>query len=120
MKIKTVEECFLEICNKIQTEKISGIDYNENIITSFINYSKLHNYEGNYMYNDYVILKSGIKLKYYFSNKRSYITIDEFSDTFIKENDTANYQSLLLEYIDGLFIKYKIDVFINSLNNHCK
>lgn len=120
--MKTSEECFLEICNKIKNDIDNNntnlkVDNGENIITSVINYSKIHNYKGYYVYDGNIILSDEhfIKMKYYFSNKRSYISIDE---DYLKENDIVKYEYILLKYIDTLFFKHNIDIFINSLHNN--
>lgn len=121
--MKTSEECFLEICNKIKNDiennKNLKIDKGETLMTSIINYSKNHNYEGYYVYDGYIILsdENFIKMKYYFSNKRSYISID---DPSLDENNITKYEYILLKYIDTLFFKHKIDIFINSLYNNKK
>lgn len=119
--MKTSEECFLEICENIKREIKSvtnfKIDNGEKIMTSVINYCKIHNYSGSYVYDGYIILNRTIeghftKMHYYFSDKRSYISID---DGNLTENEISKHEYYLLLYIDKLFINYKIDKFINSL-----
>ena len=84
--MKSPEQCFLEICNNINCNNINcnNINYNnvnfkidsgEKISTSITNYSKMHNYEGEYVYDGYIILEKDIagciiEMSYYFSNKR--------------------------------------------------
>jgi hypothetical protein len=118
--MKIAEECFLEICNKIYQNNDIICENNDNI--SIINYCKLHNYENNYLYKGNIIIEENIegnivKMCYEFSNKKSYICI--LHDN-LEEKDILKYEYHLLNYIDKLFNKYKIDAFINSLNNKSK
>ena len=122
--MKIAEECFLEICNKIHQNNDIICENNDNI--SIINYCKLHNYENNYLYKGNIIIEenlegnieeNSIRMGYYFSNQKSYICI---LDDNLEENDILKYEYHLLNYIDKLFNKYKIDAFINSLHNVLK
>jgi len=122
--MKLPEEIFLEICNNIKSEINNQEiefkkDNGEKISTSIINYIKMHNYDGNYVYNGDIILYKGLEgykvtMNYYFSNRRSCISINDLN---MKVDDMAKYEFYLLKYIDKLFCTYKIDKFIDSLNN---
>jgi len=122
--MKLPEEIFLEICNNIKSELNNQEiefkkDNGEKISTSIINYIKMHNYDGNYVYNGDIILYKGLEgykvtMNYYFSNRRSCISINDLN---MKVDDMAKYEFYLLKYIDKLFCTYKIDKFIDSLNN---
>lgn len=113
--MKWPEYCFLEILDFVKGNRNTMEDNGESIATSVINYSKLDNMEGKmYVYNGYINLEGDVWLHFFFSHKRSYISIDK--ETSFTEDEVARYQYYMLLYCEALFGKYSIDSFISKLH----
>lgn len=120
---KSIECCYLQIINSKKNNSVEG-----NKITNVINYCKLRNFsEYNYEYSGNIVLNGDeptkvdqlIKdipvytLHYYFSNKKSYISVDcsinsEYYIPFI--------QYKLLKFTEKFFGLYNIDTFLANYN----
>lgn len=113
--MKWPEHCFLEILDFVKENRNNTVDHGESVATSVISYSKLEEVEGRmYVYNGYINLERDVWLHFYFSHKRSYISIDK--ETSFTEDDIARYQYFMLLYGEALFAKYSIDNFISNLH----
>jgi hypothetical protein len=108
-------KCFLDIIQQIQESTHSGQDTGKSVMTSPICYSKLRNFSGEYEYQGLLDVSSGTQLHYYFSNKRSYISMDK--NETLCEVDDAKLQYFLLRYVQVLICDHKIDAFIHGLQN---
>lgn len=117
--MKTSEECFLEITNRITSELNNDKDDGHSIVNNIIHYYKVRNFDKDYVYKGSIVLEKCentnniIKMDYFFSNKRSYLSINKKN---IIEGEYNKLQYYLLLYTDKLFIKYNIDTFIYGLN----
>lgn len=118
--IKTPEQIFLEIINYIKFNKNNDEDNRENknniVFTNFFGYSKMRNYsDENYVYTSDIPISKIFKVHFYFSNKRSYFSIDP-----IKNSNYEEYFSLMqlinLIYSEKLFKEYSIDQFVYNFN----
>lgn len=113
--MKSAEECFLEIVEYVKCNKHECLikkDNNERIITSSILYSDTKSFDGEYVAEGYIEYSVDSELHFYFSNKRSYISIDKRG---MSDLDVARFQYTLLLLTAKLFGKYNIDHFINSI-----
>jgi hypothetical protein len=113
--MKSAEECFLEIvklvkCNK--EECLDKEDNNERIITSSILYCDSKSFDGNYVADGYISYAAETNLHFYFSNKRSYVSIDK---QCMSDDDVVRFQYNLLLLTAKLFGKYNIDYFIYNI-----
>jgi len=114
-KMKTAEVCFLEIVKTVQTHKNNKIDNGE-LLGALHRFSKLRNFECNYMYDGTVRLTPELHLVYFFSGLRSCISIKHVPSTSYYESlDTL--QDLTNQYVEKLFTTYSIDVFISNLHS---
>lgn len=110
------ERCFIDIINYVQGRiDAKNADYDENVYTSLVSYSKMRNFGGVYGHGGAVKVGEKVWLRFYFSNRRSYISVD------CKERDDTDYnmtksQYLVLRYAQKLFGDYNIDSFINGLH----
>lgn len=98
--MKSSEQCFYEIVslkNNILLEKDDG----GSKLPS--NWSKLRNFDNEYIFNGEVSLDELNVLYFFFSNKRSCLSIN-------------NVDIDILPYANDLFNKYHIDEFINNLS----
>lgn len=118
--MKTAEDCFLEIVEYIKRHPNNNIDEGEGIVDNVISYYKLRNFNRNYVYKGSIVLEktcgNSVNMNYYFSNKRSYISLYTKNKY---QNDTTDFNKLqynLLLYTEKLFIQHKIDAFIYGLN----
>lgn len=105
--------CLLEIIQRIQESTNSGQDIGKSVMTSPICYSKLRNFSGEYEYEGLLDVSSGTQLHYYFSNKRSYISLDKNNP--MCEVDVVKLQYYLLRYVQVLIYDHKIDAFVHGL-----
>jgi hypothetical protein len=126
--MKSPEVCFLEIITSIQVNFEEGrnkIDNNENIFTNSINFSKNLEYKTRYLCNsksktlDYTFkgdirMDNKFNMHYYFSNLRSYISIDTTIDL---EQEIPRMQLNTFKYTELLYKYYNIDEFIYNLIN---
>jgi len=113
--MKRAEDCFIEIVEFVKHKKhecLKRKDNNERIITSSILYCDRTSFDGEYVAEGLIEYASDVSLHFYFSNKRSYISIDKKSMT---EMDVARFQYTLLLLTAKLFGKYNIDHFVYSL-----
>jgi hypothetical protein len=128
--MKGPEIAFLQIMQSIQENYEVGInklDVNENIFTNVLNCSK--NLENktrylckksdavHYVFEGAIELDELYTLRYYFSNKRSYISLDPSSGHWVE--DKIPYMQLnTLKYTELLYKYYNIDEFVyNFINN---
>jgi hypothetical protein len=114
MEITTMkpEACFLEIIKFVKENKNSFEDIEDNVTSSVLSYSKMRNFKGTYTYENVFAIGEGACLHFYFSNKRTYISIDKKDMT---DYEVSKFQYYLLLYTEALFQKYNIDLFINEL-----
>lgn len=121
-KLKSPENCFFEIISYIKNNNVHMKDDNSFINKNVMNYSKLRNYsDKDYVYTNEIKLDEKYNLFFYFSNKRSYISIN-LNNEYLLENFIEIYeknyifiQYILLIYSEKLFKKYNIDEFICNL-----
>ena len=120
--MKSAEECFIEIVEFVKDKKkecLKRKDNNERIITSSILFCDRKFFDGEYVaegFIEYSIDSSDVFLHFYFSNKRSYISIDKRGMT---DMDVTRFQYNLLLLTAKLFGKYNIDHFVNNLLSNC-
>ena len=121
--MKGPENCFLEIILSLhQIKRIE--DDSKSVISSSISWSKSRNFNGDgYIYEGVVKIDVGYYLHYFFSNKRSYLSItcenetdNQIKDNQSKENQIKDIEKLSL-YVNKLFKVYKIDEFIYNIIN---
>lgn len=113
--MKWPENCFLEILDFVVKNKNNTADHGNPIATSVISYSKRNNAEGRvYTYNGFIQLEGDVWMHFFFSHKRSYVSI--YKETSFTEDDIARYQYFILLYGEALFQKYNIDTFISNLH----
>ena len=114
--MKGPENCFLEIILSLhQIKKIE--DDGKSVISSSVSWSKCRNFNGyDYVYESVVKIDIGYYLHYFFSNKRSYLSINCETENQSKENQSKDIEKLSL-YVDKLFKAYKIDEFIYNIIN---
>lgn len=112
---KTIEDCYLQILQQIisTTHCIGKTDNGEFIITSSVCYSRMCHVETetSYVFDGYIPIAEGFTMHYFFSNKRSYISIDNAEMT---ETDMSKCQLYLLKLCEKFFIHYKIDLFVSE------
>lgn len=107
MVMKSIEECFLEIINSVNNIKKEE-DKGDSKINSKWVWSKCRNFSGmKYTLEGSITLNNCIDLYYFFSNKRSCLSL-------IKNETNIDILSLYVEY---LFKTYSIDMFLNNLIN---
>jgi hypothetical protein len=112
-KMKSSENCFLEILNSIDNLKRIK-DEGSSLVKSVITWSKCRNFKGiDYCFDGYINIDKDIQLYYFFSNQRSHISL--VTDNI--EDNINNLQYNLLLYTEYLFKSYSIDMFINNLIN---
>ena len=118
--MKSPETAFLEIIETIQENISQGnqkIDDNKRIFSNTFNFSRplehktkyfCRDSEGvTYVFEGFIDLDSEFSLHYYFSNKRSYVSLDtRQSDVFQKM------QLFSYKYTELLFKFYNIDEFV--------
>ena len=117
--MKSVEKIFLEIIGKIslviENKNYDKKHFLNKIYTNEVVYSKLKNYDKIFEFSGEIILENfetyTVNLGYYFSDKKSIIWINNNFD----DDKILNYKHLILHYIDNLFNKYNIDMFIYNL-----
>lgn len=105
LKMKSSENCLLEILtmlslkNGLKLEK----DNNTRIIKTNDSWSKLRNFDNNYIFSEHINLDKDCILYFFFSNSRSCLSIE-----------SNKYKLMELNLIDDLFDRYHIDEFINN------
>lgn len=113
--MKNSEYCFLEIINSLTNLKKEKDD-GRPMLRSVINWSKCRNFNGlDYIHDGYIKVEDGISLYYFFSNKRSALSL--IQETNNDELDINYLQYNLLLYTECLFKSYSIDTFLNNLIN---
>lgn len=114
--MKSPENCFAEIVDQVRKTINEGeylVEDDGEYITSSICFSKIESIESNFVFEGFVDLESSdARLHYFFSNKRSYISIDKNN---MSDVEVAKFQYCLLILIDKLFVSYKIDCFVYGL-----
>jgi hypothetical protein len=113
--MKSAEECFLEIVEFVNRNKDTCLekeDKGEKIITSSILYCDSKSFDRNYVVNGYISYATETNLHFYFSNKRSYLSVDKQR---MSDLDVARFQYTLLLLTAKLFGKYNIDYFIYNI-----
>jgi hypothetical protein len=120
--VKTPEEIFLEIINFVKNNKNNNEDNRENknniVFTNLLGYSKMRNFsKENYVYTSDIQISEIFKVHFYFSNKRSYFSIDPKKNCNYEEYFSLM-QLINLIYCDKLFKEYSIDTFIYNFNQN--
>jgi hypothetical protein len=128
--LKSPEKCFLEILEYINVNFSNGynvIEDNSNIFTNVINYSRyfrnetnhlnhpLCNKQINYVFQGDIPLNDTFYMHFYFSNQRSYVSIDVLNDRVNLEDCIAEIQLITYKYTEILYRYYNIDEFIYNL-----
>jgi len=126
--MKSPEVAFLQIMQSIQenfNEGTARIDNNDHIYTNVIHCSRyLENKtrylcrktEGtiNYVFEGTIDISNNLNMRYYFSNKRSYISLDT-NHAF--EENAAFMQLNTFKYTELLYKFYNIDEFVFNFVN---
>lgn len=116
--VKTPEQIFVEIINFVQCNKNINKDIGNSISTNIINYSKIRNFsKETYVYNSDIIISDTFKVHFYFSNHRSYFSIDP-KEICNFEESISFLQLINLKYCEKLFKEYNIDTFIYNFNKN--
>lgn len=110
-KVLTPELCFLEIINCVLKNKNTNVDNGYTLASNSVRYSKLRNFNNPYVYDGEIQVSEGIVLCYYFSHRRSCISLQSQ-----KQVGNNKMQEYLGKYVQSLFCGHKIDAFIHGLN----
>ncbi len=112
----TAELCFIEIINQIMNSIRSGgfdkDDKGELVLTSTISFCKCRNVRNIYVFEGYVNIDTDTHLHYYFSNKRSCVSL---SKQAFNDSETTRLQNVLIFLVNKLFGSYHIDQFVTGL-----
>jgi hypothetical protein len=106
--------CFMDIIGYVQANKNKVVDRDEDVMTSFVCFSKIKHQRHTYVYEGYISLNTHFDMHFYFSHKRSYISIDIGS---LIDYDDVRLHCFLMRYVESLFVKYGIDEFIANLHS---
>lgn len=112
--MKCFERVFYEILQEVDANFNEQVDPGTSVLTSILCYSKMHNFDSNYVYEGYIPLDlDDVKLHYYLSNKRMYFSIDKHD---MSDNDIPRLQLLLFQYIQRFVHDYKLNNFVHGLH----
>jgi hypothetical protein len=120
-ELKSPEVVYYDIITYVLQNINTRCDCDEIIATHPVNYYKYCNYTVKpYVYTSDIKLSHNIHLNFYFSYKRSYISIYRENDnvelnTETEATDFAKLQYLLLIYCDKILLKYCLGDFIYNL-----
>lgn len=125
--MKSAENCFLEIVSHVQNQRVTARDKGEKFLTNIVNYSKILEHKTRhlaihqsssveYVHMGDLDLSNKFTLHFYFSNKRSYLSIDlNEKDVTNAELQLSAVQLYTLKYTELLYKFYTIDEFIFNL-----
>lgn len=112
--MKCFERVFYEILQEVDANFNEQVDPGTSVLTSILCYSKMHNFDSNYVYEGYIPLDfDDVKMHYYLSNKRMYFSIDKHD---MSDNDIPRLQLLLFQYIQRFVHDYKLNNFVHGLH----